>query len=401
MYRCENSSKCISKQRLLDGIHDCPFDDDETFNRSCSLSDTRQRFRCAHNGNEKCFASLIVHDGKIDCKYGEDEIDKNQEMIKKHIYFQTICDGKTELLPVLIDGQNETDETQCHNWPCNNTYSRCDQFWLCNDGADEVNCPTSTCPALHHECVFPNDTSKVSCLPITKAHNGVIDCLGGTDERGRYRESSWPFIRHDFHCWNSTKSIDVNDLCNRKKNCPFNDDEIFCKKFGFEGFPHCMFSKPTLVGVEEFLCSFGDDIRRDQKVFLKLHNVPTYPLQLTTNETPTTSSIRIKSRSTEENPTFRASFFEQRQCNLGIPVSLRVTNNASLLYCLCPPSYYGDICQYQNQRIRKVFTVCGKNQIDEYRLNYNEYNPSDIRGASFMYESIGMKFKNETEFNLK
>ncbi|CAF2964240.1 unnamed protein product, partial [Rotaria sp. Silwood2] len=94
-----------------------------------------------------------------------------------------ICDGKTDLLPLLINGQNETDETQCHHWPCNNTYSRCDQFWLCKNGADEINCPSSTCPEFHHECIFPNDTSKISCLPITSAYNGINDCLGGTDER--------------------------------------------------------------------------------------------------------------------------------------------------------------------------------------------------------------------------
>ncbi|CAF0960838.1 unnamed protein product, partial [Rotaria sordida] len=281
MYRCEKSSKCISKQRLLDGIPDCPFDDDETFNQSCSLNDIRQRFRCSNDNNEKCFASLVIQDGKKDCKYGEDESNKKQQMIEKHIYFQTICDGITELLPVLIDGKNETDETQCHDWPCNNTYSRCDQFWLCKDGADEVNCPSSTCPELYHECVFPNDTSKVSCLPITKVNNGVYDCLGGTDERRR----------------------------------------------------------------------FADKIYRDQKIFFKLHNIPTYPSQLTTDNTSMTSSIRIKTDSIQDNPIIKASVFQKWSCNRGMPIRLRMGDNTSMLSCLCPPSYYGDQCQYQNQRV--------------------------------------------------
>ena len=43
MYQCINSSKCISKQRIVDGIQDCPYNDDETYNQSCSLTDTHQR----------------------------------------------------------------------------------------------------------------------------------------------------------------------------------------------------------------------------------------------------------------------------------------------------------------------------------------------------------------------
>ena len=33
--------------------------------------------------------------------------------IRKHISFPTICDGFTELLPININGRNETDETEC------------------------------------------------------------------------------------------------------------------------------------------------------------------------------------------------------------------------------------------------------------------------------------------------
>ena len=42
--RCKNVSKCISKQRLHDNIQDCSYNDDETYNQSCSLSDVRPTF---------------------------------------------------------------------------------------------------------------------------------------------------------------------------------------------------------------------------------------------------------------------------------------------------------------------------------------------------------------------
>ncbi|CAF4843586.1 unnamed protein product, partial [Rotaria sp. Silwood1] len=137
MYRCEHSTKCISKHRLVDGIRDCPFDDDETFSHSCSLSDVHHRFTCSIAGDKKCFSPITIEDEKNNCEKGEDEI-ISKGWIHNGNTFQMICDGRpTELLPVLIDEQNETDETECEHWPCNNTYSRCDGFWLCKDGADD------------------------------------------------------------------------------------------------------------------------------------------------------------------------------------------------------------------------------------------------------------------------
>lgn len=113
MYQCQNSSKCISKQRLLDGIEDCPFNDNETFNQSCSLPDIHQRFNCSDDDGEKCFSWIVVQDqdSKVNCKYGEDEGDENDQQIQTHIYFRLICDGKTHMSPIIIDGHNETDES--------------------------------------------------------------------------------------------------------------------------------------------------------------------------------------------------------------------------------------------------------------------------------------------------
>ncbi|CAF3547870.1 unnamed protein product [Rotaria sp. Silwood1] len=85
---------------------------------------------------------------------------------------------KEDTVSKSIDGRDETDENECEYWPCNNTYTRCDGLWSCKDGADEVNCPSSTCPEFQHSCVFLNDTSTVSCLPIARAGDGIVDCLG-------------------------------------------------------------------------------------------------------------------------------------------------------------------------------------------------------------------------------
>ena len=81
----------------------------------------------------------------------------------KNILFPTICDGFQELLSNHdIQNQNETDETECEQWQCNNIYTHCDGIWNCPNGADEIGCDSSSilnCSSNHHICVSPINKS--------------------------------------------------------------------------------------------------------------------------------------------------------------------------------------------------------------------------------------------------
>ena len=354
MYQCENSTKCVSQNRLLDGIRDCPFDDDETFNGSCSLSDCEQRFKCSGDQKETCFASLVIRDRKNHCPSGEDELSEKLQWQKKHVYFPTICDGKTELLPVWIDERNETDETECQYWPCSNTYTRCDQFWFCDNGADEVNCPPSTCPTHQHSCIDPNNRSQISCLPLIRAGDGFDDCLGGTDERTQYQEYiSRDQVAYYFHCWNETKSIEISKLCNGQADCRFNDDESFCRSVGTTVYPLCIRPRTSLTDVEKYLCSLRDTILLSHMIYFTIGNISTYPLEFKTDHSLPSKSIdrRIGLRSAETNSMVGNKSIDKWWCHRGIPIYLRLKTNTFSLQCLCPPSYYGNRCEYQSQRV--------------------------------------------------
>ncbi|CAF1112054.1 unnamed protein product [Rotaria sordida] len=180
LFHCPGTSKCISKHRLLDGIDDCYGGADEKYEGSCNLNQTH-RFRCS--SENKCISPILMRDGTKHCKDGEDEI----LFSKKTFSYQNLCNGYINLSPEFDDEQNETDETNCEQWPCNNQYTRCDGAWTCKNGTDELNCnQSSKCYPNRHECVSPT-TLKVVCLPVYHAGDGKIDCLGATDEREHCR----------------------------------------------------------------------------------------------------------------------------------------------------------------------------------------------------------------------
>src|ERR1700734_4168258 len=104
------------------------------------------------------------------------------------ILFPTICDGFQELLPIFIKNRYETDETECEQWECDNTYTHCDGVWNCPNGADEIDCDAlskSICSLNGHVCVSLL-TYRFICLDISKVNDGNLDCVGGTDEPIRF-----------------------------------------------------------------------------------------------------------------------------------------------------------------------------------------------------------------------
>ena len=191
MYQCANSLKCISIHRLRDGVHDCPNNDDEN---TSSINHTDSTEEIIDIGD---LDFVLDQESKFKFLYA-----------KKHILFQTICDGFTELLPIDTNGRNETDETECEQWSCDNIYTRCNGLWNCLDGADEVNCnllvsSSLNCSSDKHLCVS-SDTIQFICLPINKTNDGKIDCLGASDEpvssRTKYQMDIY---NNHFNCRNT------------------------------------------------------------------------------------------------------------------------------------------------------------------------------------------------------
>ena len=144
--------------------------------------------------------------------------------------------------------------------------------------------------------------------------------------------------------------IRPEDLCDGQRHCPLGDDEIFCtysRSFSYATCRHYQPSSPP--SQEDFLCDFmSSGLQRLPTPFFKLNSIPTYPADLILTEN---KSISSPSPHIPIEPSLSNSDANLWRCNRGLSVYIRTQINPQELYCLCPPAYYGEICQYQNKRV--------------------------------------------------
>ncbi len=73
------------------------------------------------------------------------------------------------------------------------------------------------------------------CIPWRERCNGFWNCPGGIDELSCNRTS----CPQQYRCSNSTLCIAIADICNKFSDCPLKDDEMFCFLKNMTCFPKC------------------------------------------------------------------------------------------------------------------------------------------------------------------
>ena len=203
-------------------------------------------------------------------------------------------------------------------------------------------------------------TYQFTCLPIEKVNDGIIDCIGATDEP-RFCALKFQMINeydvfdHDFYCKTYNRGYEclgLDFLCNNYSSCVEGDDERFCSNTTIENRCFSMFPFPRRADDDQgCLPSLYENknIRTDMEKFLFDHKGHTRvwriiyfmldgPVYSYIQKLPTiSSSLSVIQRVVSHVP----------HCHRGL--TLRVWSNN--LTCLCPPSYYGTQCQYQSQRV--------------------------------------------------
>ena len=365
MYQCAHSFKCISLYHFMDNRPDCPHQDDENMAAISNIDQNKiflkTHIKCELSG--KYIRPSTIFDNSCDCGFIEQLWCEDEHLhvdnIKKNIIYQYICDGFIDLPPKLTPGQDETDETGCERWQCNNIYTHCNGVWNCPNGADEIGCVSDSllsCPSEHHPCVSPN-TYQLMCLPIAKTHDGNVDCLGATDEpqlcNYNYQYKYLTNIdRPSFYCTNQSSGLCILNrlLCNGHNDCEHGDDEQFCT---YQTSPAniniCVQSDSKNRSiVESFLCNYRTPRRFWPTLYFILDGIAeTINVRGKNNENLLSSSSSNIEKSNQHQP----------RCHRGLDLRVWLNDEKNLTNytCLCPPSYYGEQCQYQNQRI--IFTI--------------------------------------------
>ncbi|CAF0883865.1 unnamed protein product [Didymodactylos carnosus] len=374
MFLCDISNKCVSKHRIQDGFTDCYFQIDERYSGEC-LVNSSNRFTCLYSG--QCILRRYLRDDLYHCEDRSDEhyeglcraVDSTGCRYLQGVYqppigisFHEICNGIHLSNRFHID--NDTDETNCEQWPCETAYTRCDYVWNCPNGLDELDCGTETiqgiityhvakCETNEHYCLRINDTS-MSCLPLAQANDKIIDCAGASDERGNYCVDEI----EKYKCLNSRKCVDTaKALCDGYNDCPNEDDEDLCpwrkhsnclrnefacknkcipSRWRCDNEIHCL---PE--GEDEWLCDLAN-ILNSKTIY---DNSITYPSGLTDNrQSVSLVQTKLLSSNFGQLPPDQLAFY----CHRGILIQ---TNEYPYRQCLCPASYYGDRCEYQSERI--------------------------------------------------
>lgn len=223
-----------------------------------------------------------------------------------------------------------------------------------------------------------NATDQRPCIDLSKIGDGKIDCLGAIDERNTLEHCDNPsMLGYYYFCPSTRTCISYTDHCQTR--CPnLSDDAAWCdrpyhqascpektpfmcfngscseKKACDKGIPLCTHSE------DRYMCNPLEYTRtfyhRDDKSFdvgsdLPILDLLPFPDDIAVEEI--NSEEVAHERTTEMRSIRTPSSIISYQCNRGFGVQWY---NGSTI-CFCPEQYYGDKCQYHQDRITVLLSV--------------------------------------------
>ncbi|CAF3802137.1 unnamed protein product [Rotaria sordida] len=199
-----------------------------------------------------------------------------------------------------------------------------------------------------YACVSPINYT-VICLSAEQVNDGKeVDCLGAADEQ---QECRWEYPTREFSLWFRCSNNDVclqsSKLCDNNLNCPLGDDEHFCNNLTIRCDKGSVHNRSE---IEKVLCGLSE-AENDRIEYFSVHTSSNYP---SSEENIFDETIHWP---IERHPLVNINASRVKDnlwawyCNRGLIIHTLIENNSCDKTCMCPPSYYGHLCQYQNQRI--------------------------------------------------
>jgi hypothetical protein len=421
-FQCFNDErKCLTLDRLGTGISDCLNSYDERWYGKGS--EIRTQFPCSPNLKIDCdLAKKYIQQSSVKNSTDVNSVNLEQRTSIDRMPFRYYCDSFWD-----FDKNVDEKSSSCQHWICQNNQYQCqtgqcieldwvcDGEWDCSDASDEealvlmgnwsnrnsnlsnLSSLLEKCRKLYSKSPFSNICktsfefgcylSRVSnpldiqsnrpCINLTQIGDGVEDCYNAYDEKNTFTSSSiiggmWGF---SLRC--EGKSVAYADVCSSRANC----SDILCSRYGGdngscsdEGDFICLIDNQCkkkgrcdkksdcFYGEDEYWCPSGTIenvmIYRSEKkrIYLKLTTSITnisFPIEdiLESNERQLSKSI-INLRNDQH---FTVHSYK---CNQGIAV-LEMNETK----CLCPPTYYGDLCEFYSDRITVIAQVDQKTEL--------------------------------------
>lgn len=289
------------------------------------------------------------------------------------------------------------DEYRCQTGQCIPLDWVCDGQWDCSDASDEEAMPDINQWSQHNQQIkdleekrknctrrysqlpfgqfcdlkkeFPCLRSNVSnpfyfnesrpCIPYSKIGDEIQDCYNAYDEKNTFHSKAGAMWGFSLQCGNSSSAY--IDACTshfqtcaqifcpsryyQRFDCPNSDDAICINDSRCVPNGRCDRKFDCSYGEDEYWCTYNGHIdqlkyrytKENSKSNQTISQQQTYPIL-----SHTIISNLIQMKSNLVNPSFNFSFV----CNKGVTV-IGLNN----LICFCPPSYFGDKCQFFSDRI--------------------------------------------------
>ena len=211
-----------------------------------------------------------------------------------------------------------------------------------------------SCPRHHHLC-WSLQMNRTICLPMSRADDGIVDCVGATDEPRLCRRHDQHGHADHFYCENDTWDVpcmELFQLCDGRRDCRNGEDEIFCRE-----------RNDSLPNSVCYILSMADR-SQDENTFCErfsFHNKQ-HIVYFSLDQLSKTAQQQQQQQQQLLDDPFLTTDHEPRPysapCHRGL--ALRVwsdqhnnlsSTNTTTTTCLCPSSLYGPRCQYQNQRV--------------------------------------------------
>ncbi|CAF1251800.1 unnamed protein product [Adineta steineri] len=401
-HRCKNTSDRVSLRRINDGYIDCLYGDDvrnpdypmtQLFRYQCqTVTSPSQYVSCAKLG-----------DGVNDCADGSDEISNEirwstlkcdvndnyacwifhgdqfgeNRLKDARLHFHRYCDSIWD----IMDGR---DEKNCSDWICDPGLYKCnitgqcierkyfcDGEFDCGDGEDEVNCSLPWIPwNLEAKCdksteffcitddYVKNQSLNRSCIHRSRVGDGHIDCIGARDERNVASCPDHRIVGDRFLCDKGKKCIDYMAICNGIKDCVDETDESICYwnngscpvgQFSCADQKDCKSTRcrgqiACIDKSHRFWCPNSNSenyVYRSSKYRSVIDNKKRCYNQLKSN-------TKLAIPSSFSNQQVKALAHRNFYCNRGFYLHVVARSE---FFCFCPPTFYGDRCQYNNRRV--------------------------------------------------